>query len=193
MQLGDYTCAPPKDNSCDDVTVHPERFTNPPPKTEPRAAGGKTGTTNNSIAVWYTGITPQLATSVWVGNPDDYNFSMGKITIGGRFWPIVSGSRVPGPIWRDMMNGALKGEPALTFHPPSNKWLRGTKGDGVTGPGVMTYKAGDLNTPKAGDAPAANNAQNNTKPGKQNNPPANNPPAGQATPNATATPARKQN
>ncbi len=134
MSLGDYTCAPPKDNNCDNYDIHPDRFFNPPPKTEPRAAGGKTGTTNNAIAVWYTGITAQLATSVWVGNPDDYNYTMDNITIGGRYWPVVSGSRVPGPIWRDMMNGALKGEPAMNFHPPSNKWLRGTKGAGAGRP-----------------------------------------------------------
>jgi len=188
MQLGDYTCAPPKDNNCDNIDLHPERFFNPPPKTEPRAAGGKTGTTNNSIAVWYTGITPQLATSVWVGNPDDYAYTMDNITIGGRYWPVVSGSRIPGPIWRDMMNAALKGAPALTFHPASNKWLRGTKGIGDgRALGKMTYKAGDLNTPKAGDPPAKTN---NTAPSNKNNKPAN-----QSTkPNDTATdPGRKQN
>jgi hypothetical protein len=73
-----------------------------------------------------------------------------------------------------MMNGALKGEPAINFHPPSNKWLRGTKGAGATGPGLMTYKSGDLNTPKAGDPAQPNqnkpndknkNKNQNTKPG----------------------------
>lgn len=153
MQLGDYTCAPPKTSSCDitDDNINRQLIDGAKPKTEPRAAGGKTGTTNNSIAVWYSGITSQLSTSVWLGNPNDYNFSLGQITIGGRYWKIVSGSRVPGPIWRDMMNGALKGEPVVEFRAPSNKWLRGTKGSGASGKGVMTYKAGDLNTPKAGD------------------------------------------
>jgi membrane peptidoglycan carboxypeptidase len=152
MQLGDYSCLG-KPTSCDFEKY--ADINNLPAKTEPRAAGGKTGTTNNSVAVWYTGITPQLATSVWMGDPDSYNFVMDDVTIGGTFWPVVSGSRIPGPIWKDMMNGALKGEPVLTFHPPSNKWLRGTKGTGASGPGKMTYTAGQLNTPKAGDIPAA--------------------------------------
>jgi membrane peptidoglycan carboxypeptidase len=150
MQLGDYSCLG-KPTSCDFDTY--ADLTKLPPKTEPRAAGGKTGTTNNSVAVWYTGITPQLATSVWMGDPDSYGFVMDKVTIGGTYWPVVSGSRIPGPIWKDMMNGALKGEPALSFHPPSNTWLRGTKGAGVSGRGKMSYTTGQLNTPKAGDVP----------------------------------------
>lgn len=188
MQLGDYTCLPPKPSSCDitDGNINRQLIDGFRPKTEPRAAGGKTGTTNNAIAVWYTGMTPELSTSVWVGNPDDYNYTMSKITIGGRYWPIVSGSRVPGPIWRDMMNGALKGEPVQNFHPPSNKWLRGTKGAGVVGPGKMTYTTGDLNTPKVGDArPANNNNRNNNR--NQNQP------NDQTKPNDAATPAREQN
>src|SRR5262249_15406878 len=135
-----------------------------------RAAGGKTGTTNNQIAVWYAGITMQMATAVWVGNPEDYGFTMDNINIGGFYRDAVSGSRVPGPIWRDMMIPAHKGLPKLDFHPASNKWLRGTKGAGVTGPGTMTYKSGDLNTPKAGDtaSPKPNNDNKNDK-NNQNN------------------------
>lgn len=119
---------------------------------DPRAAGGKTGTTNNAIAVWYAGITPQLSAAVWLGNPDDYNFTLDNITIGGTYWPVVSGSRIPGPIWRHFMNGALLGKPALNFTPPQNKWVRGTQGQGDGRRlGKMTYETGDLNDPLAGD------------------------------------------
>ncbi|MGQ0632378.1 MAG: transglycosylase domain-containing protein [Sporichthyaceae bacterium] len=116
-----------------------------------RAAGGKTGTTNNAVAVWYAGMTMQMSTAVWVGNPDDYGFTMDNINIGGFYRQVVSGSRVPGPIWRDMMQVAHKGLPKLNFHPPANAWLRGTRGGGAEGPGKMTYKAGEVNDPKAGD------------------------------------------
>ena len=34
-------------------------------------AGGKTGTTDNSTDAWFVGITPRLATAVWVGYPND--------------------------------------------------------------------------------------------------------------------------
>ncbi|WP_019873981.1 transglycosylase domain-containing protein [Sporichthya polymorpha] len=160
-----------------------------------RAAGGKTGTTNNQIAVWYAGMTMQMSTAVWVGNPDDYGFTMDDISIGGFYRSAVSGSRVPGPIWRDMMIPAHKGLPKLNFHPPSNKWLRGTKGAGEVGPGRMTYKAGELNTPKAGDPiPAAkpnnnqNQNQNNNRNNNQNNNRQNNQQSDQP-----ANPNRQQN
>ena len=32
-------------------------------------AAGKTGTTDNFTAAWFSGYTPQLAASVWVGDP----------------------------------------------------------------------------------------------------------------------------
>jgi membrane peptidoglycan carboxypeptidase len=118
-----------------------------------RQAGGKTGTTNNNIAVWYSGITPQLSTSVWVGNPDDYNFKMGDMTIGGTFYHLVVGSKVPGPIWKEMMDAALAGEPKLQFHPADPAVLRGTQGSGASGPGKMTYKYNPYAKPKIGDTP----------------------------------------
>ncbi len=120
-----------------------------------RQAGGKTGTTNGNVAVWYTGITPQLSTSVWLGNPDDYSFKMGDMTIGGQYYRYVTGSRIPGPIWKQMMNGALSGEPRMKFHAPDVAWLRGTKGSGESGQGKMTYKYDPFAKPKIGDDTAA--------------------------------------
>jgi membrane peptidoglycan carboxypeptidase len=158
-----------------------------------RAAGGKTGTTNNQIAVWYAGLTMQMSTAVWVGNPDDYGFTMDNINIGGFFRDAVSGSRVPGPIWRDMMIPAHKGLPKLDFHAPSNKWLRGTKGIGDgRALGKMTYKVGDLNTPKAGDDPAPRPADNNQDDNNRNQNNSQNRQNNQNDQPAT-TPAREQN
>jgi hypothetical protein len=91
-----------------------------------------------------------------------------------------------------MMNAALKGQPALNFHPASNKWLRGTQGIGDGRPlGKMTYKAGDLNTPKVGDpaAPPKNNSAGNKNDQKNNKPNQQNKP----NDSATTDPARKQN
>jgi len=116
-----------------------------------RQAGGKTGTTNNNVAVWFSGITPQLATSVWLGNPDDYSFKMGDMTIGGTFYHLVLGSLLPGPIWKEMMDGALAGKPKLTFHPANPAILAGTQGSGVSGQGKMTYTYDPTVQPKIGD------------------------------------------
>lgn len=120
-----------------------------------RQAGGKTGTTNNNVAVWFSGVTPQLATSVWLGNPDDYSFKMGDMTIGGTFYHLVLGSLLPGPIWKQMMDGALAGKPKMTFHSADPAVLAGTKGEGAPGHGKMTYKYDPNAQPKIGDVEAA--------------------------------------
>jgi len=48
--------------------------------------GGKTGTTNDSRSVWYAGITPEYATTVYLGYDD--NTKMHKKTGGGLAAPI---------------------------------------------------------------------------------------------------------
>ena len=75
-----------------------------------RPAAGKTGTTDSSAAVWFVGYTPDMAASVWVGDPrGGQSHPMKNITINGVYYPQVFGSLMPGPIWRDAMAGTLKG------------------------------------------------------------------------------------
>ncbi|MFM1787219.1 MAG: hypothetical protein RL228_1169, partial [Actinomycetota bacterium] len=81
-----------------------------------RDAAGKTGTTNDSAAVWFSGYTPDLAATVWVGDPrGGYRFPMQNIEINGRFYADVFGSTFPGPIWRQSMLNALKEIPKHKF------------------------------------------------------------------------------
>jgi membrane peptidoglycan carboxypeptidase len=61
------------------------------------------------------GYTPNMAGAVWVGDPA-HKRQMYNITIGGRTWDKVYGGKVPGPIWRDMMTGALQGKPVENFN-----------------------------------------------------------------------------
>jgi len=72
-----------------------------------RPIAGKTGTTQDFTDAWFSGFTPDLVTTVWVGfdNP---------ATLGNN----ETGAAVAGPIWHDFMTVALKGRPALTFKPP---------------------------------------------------------------------------
>lgn len=56
-----------------------------------------------------------MAGAVWVGDPA-HKRRMVNITIGGEWHDKVFGGRVPGPIWRDMMSGALAGEPSPDFN-----------------------------------------------------------------------------
>ncbi|KQV18862.1 MULTISPECIES: transglycosylase domain-containing protein [unclassified Kitasatospora] len=79
-----------------------------------RQIAGKTGTTDFRNAAWFTGYTPELATSVWLGGPT-VNTSMKDIRIGGKYFESVYGATGPGPIWQMAMQGALAGAPKGTF------------------------------------------------------------------------------
>lgn len=82
-----------------------------------RPAAGKTGTTDSSAAVWFVGYTPDMAASVWVGDPrGGQKYPMKNITIGGRYYSQVFGSTMPGPIWRDSLIGALAGTPETAWN-----------------------------------------------------------------------------
>jgi penicillin-binding protein 1A len=84
---------------------------------------GKTGTTQDFTDAWFSGFTPDLVTTVWVGydNP---------ATLGNK----ETGSVVAGPIWRDFMAVALKNRPVLTFQPPPGV----TMASWDSGSGVVT-------------------------------------------------------
>jgi membrane peptidoglycan carboxypeptidase len=97
-----------------------------------RPSAGKTGTTDERFAAWFVGYTPNMAGAVWVGDPA-HKRKMQNITIGGVWHAKVFGGQVPGPIWRDMMSGALEGKEAPEFSlvdiPSSNTGDR-DRGDG---------------------------------------------------------------
>lgn len=81
-----------------------------------RPAAGKTGTTNDSAAVWFCGFTPDLAGCAWVGDPrGGFKYKMSDIVINHVRYTPVYGASIPGPIWKATMLGALKGSPAVPF------------------------------------------------------------------------------
>jgi len=73
-----------------------------------KPAAGKTGTTQNWKDAWFTGFTPELAASVWVGF-DRNSVSLGRGQAGG----IVAA-----PIWAQFMRDALQDRPADWFSRP---------------------------------------------------------------------------
>lgn len=82
-----------------------------------RPAAGKTGTTDSFAAAWFTGFTPQLATSVWVGDPrGGTSHPLTNVQVGGRFFSHVYGADLPASVWKATMLGALAGEPELNFN-----------------------------------------------------------------------------
>jgi len=68
---------------------------------------GKTGTTQDFTDAWFSGFTPDLVTTVWVGF--DNPASLGN---------NETGAAVAGPIWREFMAVALKNRPVLQFQAP---------------------------------------------------------------------------
>jgi membrane peptidoglycan carboxypeptidase len=80
-----------------------------------RPAAGKTGTSQSNASAWFTGYTPQLATSVAFFR-DDATQSLNGI--GGL--NSVTGGSFPARIWNAYMKAALKGQPVLEFLPPTN-------------------------------------------------------------------------
>ncbi|WP_460747612.1 penicillin-binding protein [Nocardiopsis oceani] len=75
-----------------------------------RPAAGKTGTTDGSAAAWFAGFTPQMASSVFVGDPrGPQEYPLRNVTIGDRHYPVVYGATIPGPIWQETMRGAHEG------------------------------------------------------------------------------------
>ena len=80
-----------------------------------RPAAGKTGTSQQNASAWFTGYTPQLATSIAFFR-DDATQSLNGI--GGL--TSVTGGSFPARIWNAYMKAALKGEPKLDFLPPAN-------------------------------------------------------------------------
>jgi penicillin-binding protein 1A len=76
---------------------------------------GKTGTTENSWDAWFNGITPTLAASVWIGDPQ------GEVPMyidGQPLYGEVFGAEYPTQIWHDVMTYALQGVPYAAFPAP---------------------------------------------------------------------------
>jgi penicillin-binding protein 1A len=64
---------------------------------EDRQVAGKTGTTQNYEDAWFVGYTSEIATAVWMGNPDAKE---PMTNVGGS---AVTGGSYPARIWHDYM------------------------------------------------------------------------------------------
>jgi penicillin-binding protein 1A len=85
------------------------------PLADGRPAFGKTGTQQDNTNAWFVGGTKQLATAVWVGDPDAYTNMVG---ISGFEFPRVQGGTYPARIWKNFMDGAHFGLPAEDWDGP---------------------------------------------------------------------------
>jgi 1A family penicillin-binding protein len=80
-------------------------------------AAGKTGTTNDYNDAWFTGFTPNLSTSVWVG----FDRGQGMRDKNGAG---ITGGRGAAPIWAQFMKTATQGEPQRSFTVPDDIYFK---------------------------------------------------------------------
>jgi penicillin-binding protein 1A len=72
---------------------------------------GKTGTTDDYADAWFSGYTPRLETTVWIG------FPRGEIPMLSVHGIAVSGPTFPAQIWHSFMETAIGNRPDVTFPP----------------------------------------------------------------------------
>ncbi|RAY14739.1 hypothetical protein DPM19_13420 [Actinomadura craniellae] len=86
-----------------------------------RPVAGKTGTTNDNVASWFSGYVPQLSATVSMWNVD-------RKTMFVPGYGAVTGGAVPARIWKAFMDPATRGMEVKQFPPPANvgqqtKWV----------------------------------------------------------------------
>lgn len=86
-----------------------------------RPVAGKTGTTNDAMQSWFTGYTPELSTSVWVGEASGnvphmnvYLPAMSWYDSSAKVGPMYGGT-IAAPTWRRYMDQAVAGLPKTAF------------------------------------------------------------------------------
>ncbi|WP_435107730.1 transglycosylase domain-containing protein [Nocardiopsis synnemataformans] len=83
-----------------------------------RPVAGKTGTTDSAAYAWFAGYTPNLAGTVVVGDiRGGEQHTLQGVTIGDRYYGIVYGATLPGPIWQATMREAVADLPEEEFAP----------------------------------------------------------------------------
>ncbi|NUR83742.1 MAG: penicillin-binding protein, partial [Nonomuraea sp.] len=84
-----------------------------------RPAAGKTGTNNGYTSAWFAGYTPDLAAAVSVGDiRGSYRFPLQGVQIGDQYYGAVQGASLPGPIWVESMDHALRNTEPRGFPGP---------------------------------------------------------------------------
>ena len=76
---------------------------------------GKTGTTDNYADAWFSGYTPRLEATVWIG------YAKAEIPMLDVHGTAVSGPTFPAQIWHLYMETAIGGRPDVPFPPALTK------------------------------------------------------------------------
>jgi membrane peptidoglycan carboxypeptidase len=137
-----------------------------------RPSAGKTGTTDSVTDAWFNGFTPQLETTVWMG---DESQELPMTNVGGV--GQVYGGTFPAQTWHDFMTAALANQPVIDFTPPNYALF--PPAHYITSPGLVAADVRDHNTVYTPPPPATTRpTTGTTKPGNTGNPtPTTAPPA----------------
>jgi membrane peptidoglycan carboxypeptidase len=86
-----------------------------------KPSAGKTGTTENNVAVWFDGYTPTVATAAVVAgvNQVGHPHTLNGVSVGGSVIGTAHGSTVAGPMWADAMRPIQDLVPFRDFTPPA--------------------------------------------------------------------------
>lgn len=87
----------------------------------PVASAAKTGTTQNTEAVWYAGYTPELSTAAMIAgaNQEGQPQALRGVVVKGRVVAYeASGSALSGPMWADAMRPVVQYLPPTPFAQP---------------------------------------------------------------------------
>ncbi len=142
-----------------------------------RPVAGKTGTTSSSVDAWFNGFTPQLETTVWMGNLAGEVPMYGVGGVGE-----VYGGTFPAITWHDFMASALANQPALSFAPLDNALL--PPSHFITSASLVADDVLDHNFGGHANANNGTGSGTNTKPVSPTTAPHSSPPA--STPPSTA-------
>jgi penicillin-binding protein 1A len=82
-----------------------------------RPCAGKSGTTEDHVDAWFSGYTPDLVTTVWIGYPEK------RVPMEDVRGVRVTGGGWPAHIWHDYMQAALAGVEGRDFDKPPNSDL----------------------------------------------------------------------
>jgi penicillin-binding protein 1A len=84
-----------------------------------RTDAGKTGTTDNYADAWFSGYTPRLEATVWIGYPQ------GEVPMVDVHGIAVSGPTFPADIWHLFMETVAASRPDVPFRKPATPptWL----------------------------------------------------------------------
>ncbi|MDR1428111.1 MAG: PASTA domain-containing protein, partial [Bifidobacteriaceae bacterium] len=91
-----------------------------------RPQAGKTGTTDDNVAVWFCGYTPQVATAVWAGYPTESK-RLVNMMIGDEFYTHAYGGLLPGKAWQKFMTAYLENKEPLPFPEVTQQTQLGTQ------------------------------------------------------------------